>query len=737
MSSTCLGPATGVPFWRSITRMRRWRCLAAALTIPITALAQDEPGSAMEEVLVTATKKAEAEAVQDVPLAVTAFGARQLEGQFVEDLQGLAFRMPNVALDDVGTIKGTANFTIRGLGINSSIPSIDPAVGVFVDGMYLGIIGGVVFDLFDLESIEVLRGPQGLLFGRNVTAGAVLVRTRKPSQELEADFKLSTTDNLDTVAGASISGPLVADRLAARVTAYYDDDRGWFTNRANGDDFGQSTTWLVRPSISWQPTDGSELVLRYEHGNIDGDGPAAQNRALFSRDSFDFAINDEGYTDVEWDQAIAELNVDVAFGDGVITNILGWRDYTGGAGFDADSTVNTSLHARILTLQDQLSDELRYAGKFGRVNLTTGLYWFTQDVNYFENRILAGGAVNASLGGEQSHDAYGAFAQADVELSDAWVLTLGARYSREEKAARIATFVPSTAASVCDFDARTCSFSFSDSHEWSDTTPKIGLQWRLNDDAQLYTFWTKGFRSGGYNLRSTSATAAPGPTDPEELDSFEVGAKVDWLDGRLRTNLALFRNKITDMQREVNLSDPGVAVLQITRNTADATMQGAELEVLAAVTRGLQITGNVGYTDGEYDVIRFDISGDGIIDQRDYALRIPRLAKLTWGAGFMWDLDFGASVLTTRVNLNHRDAAAFTDNNLGTLNAADMLDASIGLSLMDERLRLSLFGKNLLDEVTEGSDTPLPNTPAFGGAGATFSPLNEGRVYGIELNYKL
>lgn len=745
MSNSSAGPTADIPFSRlnACLLRRRLSVAAAILTLPVAAVAQDVPpqdagASVMEEVMVTATKKSEAEGVQDVALAVTAWNSAQLEGHFTKDLQSLSYQMPNVALEDIGTIKGTANFTIRGLGINSSIPSIDPTVGVFVDGMYLGINGGVVFDLFDLEGIEVLRGPQGLLFGRNVTGGAVLIKTRKPTDDFTANFKVSTTDGLDSVAGGSISGPLVEERLAARLTAYYNNDDGWFENLANGEDFGKSTTWLARPSLLWSPNDSSEVILRYEHGDIDSDdGSPAQNRALFNRDTFDFAVNFEGYNQAKWDQAIAELNIDVAFGDGVITNIFGWRDYTGDSASDIDGTVNTAFHARLKTRQDQMSNELRYAGEFGRVSLTTGLYWFTQDLTYLENRILAGGAIDSTLGGEQDHEAYGVFAQADIGLADAWVLTLGARYSREEKDARIATFVPSTAGSACNFEAETCTFGFIDSDEWSDTTPKIGLQYRVSDTAQLYTFWTKGFRSGGYNMRSTTTAAAPGPTDPEEQESFELGAKADWLDGRLRTNVALFHNKIDDMQREVNLSSPSVAVVQVIRNTADATIQGAELEILAALTPNLSVTGNVGYTDGEYDVIRFDISGDGLINEIDYGLDIPRLAPLTWGAGFTWDAPIGTSLLTTRVNFNHRDEAAYTDNNLGKLNEADMIDASVGLTLMDDRLRLSVFGRNLLDEVTEGNDTQLPNTPAFGGAGASYSPLNKGRVYGIEVNYSL
>ena len=143
----------------------------------------------MEEVTVTARKREES--VQDVPLSITALNADQLEVLKIRDLTNLAVTMPNVALDDIGTSRGVANFSIRGLGINSSIPSIDPTVGVFVDGVYLGLNNGIIFGTFDLDSIEVLRGPQGTLFGRNVTGGAVLLNTANPSDEFEAKFRVA------------------------------------------------------------------------------------------------------------------------------------------------------------------------------------------------------------------------------------------------------------------------------------------------------------------------------------------------------------------------------------------------------------------------------------------------------------------------------------------------------------------------------------------------------------------
>ncbi|MEX2963373.1 TonB-dependent receptor [Microbulbifer sp. TYP-18] len=715
----------------------------------------------MEEVEVTARKRAGAENLQEVPVAATAYSGDQLEALQTRDLQSLSFKMPNVQLDDIGTVKNTANFTVRGLGVNSSIPSIDPTVGVFVDGMYMGINAGVVTDMFDLEGIEVLRGPQGLLFGRNVTGGAVVIKTARPTEEFASRFKLSTTDNLDTVAAMSVNGA-ISDRVNGRLTAYYNDDQGWFENVATGNDsLGASQSWFIRPSVSIAFSEAAELLIRAEHGRMDSDGVVGQNRGqpifapdgtlvapgaqqiagLFgitgwdnSDDSFEVAIDEEGFQEDEWSQVIAEYNQDVALGDGTITNILAWREFDAVGLGDIDSLPIFGFHANTRVSQSQLSNELRYSGRFGATALTAGLYWFSQDLEYYENRLLplsAPGGLDWTGGGVQDHNALGAFAQADIDLTDSWVFTLGGRYSTESKDAQIAT-IP---VNLCNLDGCTA-FDFEDSETWNAFTPKVGLQWNLPGGAQVYGFWTKGFRSGGYNMRNTGPGELPGPTDQEEQASFEVGAKAEWLDGRVRTNLALFHNTIDNMQREVNLSNPVVGVVQIIRNTADATIRGMEFEVMAAISDNLLFTGNVGYVDGGYDSVSGDISGDGLVDRTDLALDIPRLAPLTYGVGLVHDWQWGsAGTLTSRVNFNHRDESAYTDNNLGLLSAADMLDFSLGFSPAEGSYRLSLFGKNMLDEVTEGNNTQLP--ASLGGMGATFTPLNKGRVMGVELTYSL
>lgn len=741
--------------------------LALACGVETTYAEEGAVSTILEEVEVTARKRARAERLQEVPVAASAYSGAQLDALQTKDLQSLSFKMPNVQLDDIGTVKNTANFTVRGLGVNSSIPSIDPTVGVFVDGMYLGLNAGVVTDLFDLEGVEVLRGPQGLLFGRNVTGGAVVVKTARPSAEAASRIKVSTTDNLDTIVAASVNGA-ISERVNGRLSAYYNDDQGWFENVATGNDnAGASDTWFLRPSFSLRLSDSAELLLRAEHGRMDSDGVVAQNRGSGpfivntpegpvvnpsatqiaealgisdwdnGDDSFQVAQDEEGFQKEEWSQVITEYTQDVAFGNGTVTNILAWREYEAEGLGDIDSLPVFGFHANTAIDQSQLSNELRYAGRFGATSLTTGVYWFSQDIDYLENRLLAGGAIDITGGGEQDHRALGVFTQADIDLNEAWVLTLGGRYSSEDKDVKIAS-VPRN---LCTLDG-CAAHDFEDSESWNAFTPKVGLQWQLSEVAQLYGFWTKGFRSGGYNFRNAGVNPAtemphtPQVTDQEEQSSFEIGAKAQWLDGRLRTSIAVFHNTIDDMQREENLPDAQTGVAQIVRNIADATIRGAEFEALAALSDSLLFSISVGYVDGDYDRVNGDLSGDGVVTEVDLGLDIPRLAPWTYGLGLVHDLALGSvGTLTSRINFNHRDASPYTDNNLGMLSEVEMLDLSIGFAPNAGSYRLALFGRNMLDEVSEGNNTQLP--PTLGGVGASFTPLNKGRVVGVEFTYDI
>jgi iron complex outermembrane receptor protein len=705
--------------------------------------AQDLSDILLEEIIVTATKRAGGEEAQQAGVAVTVFGASQLDAMHIRDLKAIGYSAPSVQLEDVGTIRGTANFSIRGLGINSSIPSIDPTVGVFIDGMYYGVTSGVVLDVFDLQSVEVLRGPQGLLFGRNVTGGAVVMNTTGPTEEFEFNGRVAMETGDNMYLSAVATGPLT-DRIGWKLAGYFNDDGGWHTNLANGNDsFGKAETTMVRGAIDFDVTDDLYLILRAEQGNAEGDGPAAHNGGCvafavpglcagqYDEDGFDFAIDEEGFYDSEWTNLILQADWDVGFGDGTITNILAYRQYESESLGDIDSTPAFLFHAPAFLDQDQISNELRYSGGWNNVDLTTGLYYFAQEFDYVERRIITPGlptAADITGGGRQDQTTWGLFAQVDFHLSDQITLNLGGRYTDEEKEAQVAT-IP---LNLCTFPTACSNFDFSDKRSWDNFTPKIGVQIRPNDDTQVYAFWTKGFRSGGYNMRHTAVAIPNEGFDEEEQRAVEIGMKKDFADGTVRLNIAGYRNQIDNMQRELNLSDPVVGVVQLIRNTADAVIKGVDAEMTIAASDNLIFKANLGYVDGSYTDVRFDLNGDGVIDDADKALDIPRLAPWSYGGEIIYSIPTSWGSFTAQASGYRRDAAAYTDNNLGYLREADMFDARLAVGLLDDRLTISVFGKNLKDEVTYGGDTQLPFFP-----GSTFTPLNKGRIYGAEIQYQM
>lgn len=726
----------------------------------------------LEEVIVTARKREEGS--QEVPLAVSALSADQLETLKIRDLTNLAVRLPNVAMDDVGTARGTANFSIRGLGVNSSIPGIDPTVGVVVDGVYVGLNNGILFDTFDLQSVEVLRGPQGTLFGRNVTGGAVLLNSKEPGDEFELSVRAAIDQGPDggpsSYLMGSVGGP-VNDWLAARITAYYNDDEGFIENQFDGEDIGAIEQTMVRPVVVLTPNDTVELVLRYEYSDITGDGPIGQSHTNGSgidgtpvnnsRYDFGVSIDEPGSQDSETNAFTAELNWDVGFGDGTITNIFGWRDYESIGLGDIDSQPTFMFHAPSWLEYEQVSNELRYNGLFNeRFNVTAGVFWFTSEIDYHERRNMAGELIGRGMplvrfdgGGELDTDSWAVFTQVDYDLNDKWTLTFGARYSEEDKETGIASLSQNASsdlpaliplptvplAQACNVVLRgDCVYDFVDEDSWNSFSPKVGFTYNIDDSSRIYGHYTQSTRSGGYNMRNTSFNPAdiPGPFDQETVDSFELGYKSNFF-GRGVLNAAIFHNTIDDMQREINLPGP-IGVIQLVRNTAEATIYGIEIDASFAITDNLVAIASVGAIDASYDEVQFDLNGDGVINGEDEDLDLPRAADLTYMVGLNHDLQLGDwGFLGSRISYSFRDESAYTDNNLGVLNSQERVDAGLDFYSNDGHWVFSIYGRNLLDDVLHGNDTQLP-ADIFGfPVGGTLAPMSKGRRIGLEVTYNL
>ena len=754
-----------------IKRLSAWcgattaACFLVAFSLSTDAHAQEgAAGALLEEIVTTARKRSAAERVQEVPVAISAFGADQIEALFVRQVEDLSYMMPNVQLESVGTFPGVQNFSIRGQGINSSIPSVDPTVGVFVDGIFMGTTYGVVIDTFDLESVEVLRGPQGLLFGRNVTGGAVVLRNARPDGQFGARVRVGTTDEEHTNIAASIQGSLAEDVLAAKLVVYYADDPGYYgslnplasspaphplqpfyVKPADGSNVGAMETTFVRPSLVWTPSDSVELIFSYESGETKGDGAAWTNvTAQRAGAQPDFAtFSDEvGFTKINWDQLVFEANI-ADVGNGTITNIFGTRKVEADSAADIDGTDLPIFAAPGFTDQEQISNELRWSGSFGENwDATIGVYVFDQDVTYREARYIwlppplgpapFGINLQRALGGDMNAKNTGFFWTNDLHLGDDWMLTLGARYTEEEKTAQI---VSGTCSDNTNFN---CTFD-NLSGKWDNVTPKVGLQYRINDETQLYGFWTKGFRSGGFNFRNAKPLIIPpGPTKEEENNTVEIGLKTDLADGRVRLNIAAFQNEIKDMQRELNMPDPDVIVLQGTINAGDVTIKGVEFDIAALLTDNFSVNASYGWQDGKYDSLSPFVPAmeallrlAGALGPNDVLIgsELPRLAPTNYTIGFSWDIPVGSSLINVAANHSFREKHPYDDANNQFFSDQRRTNASINWFSDGDRWSVSLFGRNLEDEANWGNLTSIAGLWTAG-------PMKKGREIGLQVNYR-
>ena len=554
---------------------------------------------------------------------------------------------------------------------------------------------------------------------------------------------------------ASVGGP-INDIVAARLTAYHNDDDGFVENQFDGEDIGVIRQTMVRPVVVLTPTDELELILRYEYGKVTGDGPVGQSHTNGSgvpgtpfnadRESFDVSIDEPGLQDNETNALTIELNYDVAFGEGTITNIYGVRDYHGKGVGDIDAQPVWLFHAPSWIDYRQVSNELRYNGLFAdRYNVTTGVFYFDSEINYHERRELAGIATGGVApaaqfdgGGNLLTETWAVFASVDIDLNDKMVLSLGGRYSEEDKEAEIASLSQNINSPCNIVTMNDCDFDFVDDDSWSSFSPKIGLTYTLSDDAFVYANYSQGTRSGGYNMRNTSFNPAdtPGPFDQETVDSIELGYKSSF-GGRGILNAAVFYNQIDDMQREINLPGP-IGVIQLVRNTAEATIMGLEVDATWGLTDNLVAIASIGVLDASYDKVLVDLNGDGVIDGADKDLDLPRAADLTYTVGLNHDLELGSwGYLGSRISYSYRDESAYTDNNLGFINEQNRIDAGLDFYSNDGHWVFSVYGRNLLDEVLNGNDTQLPNDISGIPLGGTFAPLSKGRRIGLEVTYNL
>ncbi|WP_162256390.1 TonB-dependent receptor [Sphingomonas sp. Root710] len=698
--------------------------LALSGTAAVAQESSNDGGSLMGDIVVTAQKKSAGEKAQDVPIAITALGESQLRTLNVRSLEDLNAIAPNASLDTNSTFRGYANFSFRGVGLGSSVPSLEPAVGLFIDGVYQGVNAGAVSDNFDLGTIQMLRGPQGTLFGRNVTGGAVLVETARPTGEFGGYVQASYETGPEYSAQGAVNVPIAPGLLNARLAGYYRNDKGWFTNQFNNKPFGKLRTIMARPSFELT-TGALKQTLILEYGDVNGDGGIIQ---AFNepKGSFKIALDQPGFTKRRWYSATSESVIDVGFGDGAITNVFGYRDFREHAYTDLDGSILPLTHLAALTDQYQLSNELRYAGKFGPAEVTVGLYYLHQKLDYREARVpfIAG---NRGGGGVQKSDSYGAFAQADITLTDKLSAIAGLRYSYEEKAAKI---VPLTVGRCLDV-TQPCDFSnnplINKKLDWHSLSPKLGLNYKANSDVLLYASFGKSTRSGGFNVR-ISNPADPGIFDQETMTAYEVGMKADLIGRTLRANIAAFTNDYKNLQRTTSFY-VGALGTQIIDNSADARLQGIEVDLTASPTPGLEFIAGVGYLDAHYTKVTGDLNADKVVDKKDRALKLVRAPNWTFSVGGIYNMEFDSgAALKTQVFFAHRAKSAALDDNSVFFPDYNDLRGNISFTLPNKATSISVYGRNLTNEAHNTSGTAKIPFPSGG-----IRAIGEGRSWGVEV----
>ncbi len=703
--------------------------LLGLITLPAGAAYPAERGysqTIIEEVLATATKKAAAEDAQSVPIAVSAFSGEALEAAQMNQMSDLQVWIPNVQLEEHTTVPSSTSFSIRGLGTGSSIPSDDPPVGVFMDGIVMGILHGSNLDVFDLESVEVLRGPQGTLFGRNVSAGAIVARSRRPTFEFEGDVSATLGNFGRQDASIRLSGPLVEDRLAGKITVLYRSHDGYHDNKFTGtpvtqlygrsldldDDYGEEENLLIRPSLRFTPSETLTIDVIGEYGKTDGDGMPW--RAVFSPFGAELPAGEQdviaqhnGLREVDTRGVVIDINWTT--GNGTFTSITGWRDNESLVIFDTEGSAASVFDFYISPDQDQISQELRWSGTpFGNnVELTLGAYYFSQDVVYREGRQIFG-FINQGLGGDIEHDTWAVFGNASVPLGDRTNLEFGLRYTDEDKETEQ---VVGQTNGFCDVITGDCIFNFVDDDSWSNVTPSLSLSHAFNDDSMLWFSYRRGYRSGGFNLRHTNEALSP-VYDEEVVDAFEVGYKTD-IGETLRINASVFHHTYDDQQ--VVRLNPDAS--QVTVNAAKSTALGLDLEVAWLVTDTFSVRANLGIIDTEIDDME-----QGVLDAINAGRAVtnyPRIDNPAAPAGLppigVSDLEIGFPTETAGLTLqwdvpfnngarlSFNTSASYTGeytsgNQIFDFDATTLVNAGVTYTSSDTRWSISVFGENVTDE---------------------------------------
>jgi iron complex outermembrane receptor protein len=744
---------------------RVFAAITAVASVPAcvaTAQAAAEPGQparveVLESIVVTARRREER--LQDTPIAVTALSAEALERQQITATTDLDKVAPNLQFHSYGTLTGNnsaAQVFIRGIGQTDATPAVDPGVGVYIDEVYMGRAVGAAMEFRDIANVQILRGPQGTLFGRNTIGGAVLLTTNGPGEDAGSSVRLAVgEDNLHELFGA-FDLP-INDAWAARLSLGGRERDGYVTRVSDGADLGDEQMYTGQLALRWKPSDALAFTLRGDYTKEDENGSPFVFRTMNEGATFVGAasiaagcpnildpfpppllvgpladprcgndaqalgpfknggtypasseLENRGASLVaRWD-----VNDTLALKSITADRRLDWSGTR-----DADNTPLLILHTNYTSESEQFSQELQALIHSARLDGVFGLYYFDEDS--FDRLLVPLGNPGTSYDTQRvsmDAEARAAFTEWTFKFTDAFSATAGVRYTEETKGLQAIMFnvTPATRAeppppsTLCPFGGPPptqtgCLFISTNrfEREFTSTTASASIQYRFNERLMSYVSWSQGFKSGGFNQRYNAAPPdnAPISFHDETAESWELGFKTDPTDS-LRVNVAVFSTEYDDIQMTYRLG-----VVPLLFNAGVASIDGAELEITFTPTPALQLDASLGYLDAKFDSITAPPPFGPVTPTATATLasRLPFTPEWQghFGASYRFQLTSAWS-LTPRVDVSYTDEQFFDAGNsveIAQDEAVTLLNASVALETEDAKWRFVLSGNNLTDEL--------------------------------------
>jgi iron complex outermembrane recepter protein len=719
----------------------------SALGLQATEAKAQAAGATLEEIVVTAQRREEN--LQDVPISIIALTGAMLEETGIRDPRDLQTFVPGMQFQS-GTAETTTIIFLRGVGIGDFNANTVGAVGVYSDEVYLGANSGKLFNAFDGDGIEVLRGPQGTLYGRNTTGGAIKFASRKPTDQLSSNVSLLYGNYNDIRLEGGIGGPVVDDKLNVRVSGLYENRDGTTKNRVTGNKVNDIDMWAARAIVDFTPTDSSLLRLIVHGGQNNGGARQFQHRGQnpvdgVSYDAFGYADVDHNVLAGDYDIQGKE-NVDV-FGasllgrlqlDGVtLTSITAYEQVDRKTLEDTDASPNNVLTGVYEDKPRQWTEELRaQSSGSGPLTWIAGGFYFHDDLStnssydvlrdlrpYFvtpENPTGFDPANNvyfARYPYTQTTESWALFGQADYRFSDKVTLTAGLRYTEDKIHLDYSSYFDESPYFIVPV------LDVNESKSFSDLSGRLALSYKMSEDTLLYASFSTGYNSGGFAGFAAIDPVQLKPFDPEHLYAYEVGFKSEMMDRRVRLNASAFYYDYQDLQVFIYDLSTGIPI-QRKLNAGSGSIYGMEAELTIKPTAQFDAFLGLSLLSSEYhnftDGLGNDYSGNDLVNAPGTAIT----------AGMTYTQPLGSSgALSALVYGSYQSQIYFTPANekLYGQGSVTLLNARLTWTPASEAFEVALWGKNLTDEEWVNFIAPV----------ITMDQLNysDPRTYGVEFRY--